>query len=183
MSRMHTPATITDAPIASQPLLKEVEKLLGTVPNMFRLIANSPRTLEGYLGLNSALGRGDLDAATRERIALAIANYNGCNYCNSAHTYLGSKIAKLSEEELKANRQGRSGDAKANAAVAFASKVAKGRGQISAADLQIVRDAGYSDAELLEIVGHVALNVLTNYVNEVFGTEIDFPAVNASRAA
>ena len=183
MPRIPTPGTINDAPAGSQELLKGVEKMLGSVPNLFRLVGNSPATLEGYLGLNGALGKGELNAATRERIALAIANYNGCSYCNSAHTFLGKNLAKLDDAEIAANREGTSTDAKADVAVKFAVKIAKARGQVSAADVEAVKLAGYSDGELLEIVGHVALNVLTNYVNDVFATEIDFPVFEAARAA
>ncbi|MEM8796191.1 MAG: carboxymuconolactone decarboxylase family protein [Pseudomonadota bacterium] len=183
MSRINTPATIADAPEGSQALLQGVEKMLGSAPNMFRLIGNSPATLEGYLGLNGALGKGKINAATRERIALAIANYNGCDYCNSAHTYLGKNLVKLDDDEIAANRSGSSTDAKADAAVRFAVKVAKERGQVTAQDVAEVRNAGYLDAEIVEIVGHVALNVLTNYINEVFETEIDFPVFEAARAA
>jgi alkylhydroperoxidase family enzyme len=87
MSRVPTPTTIEAAPAASRPLLEAVKKQLGVVPNMFRLIANSPAALEGYLGLSGALNKGALPAPTRERIALAVAEMNGCNYCLSAHTY------------------------------------------------------------------------------------------------
>ncbi|MDX8350831.1 carboxymuconolactone decarboxylase family protein [Cognatiyoonia sp. IB215182] len=183
MSRITTPATISDAPEASQPLLKGVEKMLGSAPNMFRLIGNSSATLEGYLGLNGALQKGKISAATRERIALAVANTNGCDYCNSAHTFLAKTFAKLDEAELAANRAGSSSDAKAHAAVAFAVKVATNRGQVSADDISSVKAAGYSDAEVVEIVAHVALNVLTNYINEVFKTDIDFPVVELAEAA
>lgn len=183
MSRINTPATIESAPEASRDLLKSVEKQLGSAPNMFRLISNSPATLSGYLGLNGALGKGTLSAATRERIALAIANTNGCDYCNSAHTFLAKTLAKLDEAEIAANRAGSSTDAKAHAAVAFAVKVATKRGQVSSSDISIVKEAGYSDAEVVEIVGHVALNVLTNYINEVFKTDVDFPVFEAARAA
>ncbi len=183
MSRINTPATIADAPDASQDLLKGVERMIGTAPNMFRLIGNSPATLEGYLGLNNALGKGQINPATRERIALAVANFNGCDYCNSAHTYLGKNLAKLDDAEIAANRSGWSTDAKADAVVRFAVKVAKARGHIEAQDIIEVRNAGFSDAELVEIVGHVALNILTNYINEVFKTEVDCPFIEAARAA
>lgn len=183
MSRINTPATIAEAPENSRELLEGVEKLLGSVPNMFRLIGNSPATLEGFLGLNGALGKGTISAATRERIALAIANYNGCDYCNSAHSFLAKNLAKLDEAEISANRSGRSTDARADAAVRFALKVARSRGRVENDDIAEVRDAGYSDAELLEIVGHVALNLLTNYINEVFETSVDFPVIEAARAA
>lgn len=178
MSRIPTPATIADAPEATRPLLEAVNKQLGSVPNMFRLIANSPAALEGYLGLSGALAKGKLSSATRERIALAVAEINNCNYCLAAHTYLGSNFAKLDAAEIAANRRGKSSDAKADAAVRFAAKVAAERGAISAADVDAVRAAGYGDAEIVEIVAHVALNTLTNYVNEALGTTIDFPVVD-----
>ncbi|WP_319773283.1 peroxidase-related enzyme [Breoghania sp.] len=182
MSRIDIPATIAAAPEASQPLLEQVTKQLGSAPNLFRLAAQSPAALEGYLGLFGALGKGRLPAATRERIALAIAQFNGCGYCLSAHTYLGANLAKLSPEEIAANRKGRSTDAKANAAVGFAIKIAEHRGHVSDTDLRDVRAAGYDDAQIIEIVQHVALNIWTNYLNEVAQTEIDFPVAEGVAA-
>jgi len=182
MSRLPTPASIETSPAASQPLLQAVKKQLGVVPNLFRLVGNSPAALEGYLGLNGALAKGALEAPTRERIALAVAEVNGCDYCLSAHSYLGKNLAKLSDAEIAANRNGHSADAKADAAVGFAVKIVNARGHVSDADIEVVRSAGYDDAEVVEIILHVALNTLTNYVNEVAKTAIDFPAV-AARAA
>jgi uncharacterized peroxidase-related enzyme len=152
------------------------------VPNLFRLVSNSPAALEGYLGLNGALGKGELEAATRERIALAVAEVNGCDYCLSAHSYLSKNLAKLTEAEIAANRDGSSTDSKADAAVRFAVKLVKTRGHVSDPDVQAVKNAGYNDAQVIEIVLHVALNTLTNYVNEVAKTEIDFPVVTAKAA-
>jgi len=183
MSRIPTPATIEAAPSASQPLLNAVKAQFGIVPNLFRMVANSPAALEGYLSLSGALGKGELPAATRERIALAVAEINGCSYCLSAHTYLGKNLAKLDDAEIAANRQGGSHDPKADAAVSFAANVARERGHVIEADLKAVRDAGYSNAQVIEIVLHVALNTWTNYINEVAKTEIDFPTVNAEKAA
>ena len=177
MSRIPTPATIADAPAAAQPMLQAVERQLGSVPNLFRITATSPAALEGYLGLNSALQKGSLEARTRERIALAVAETNGCGYCLAAHAYLGKTLAKLDDAEIEANRNGRSNDAKADAAVRFARQVVEARGHVDAAALETVRAAGYTDAQIVEIVAHVALNTLTNYLNEVLGTEVDFPAL------
>ena len=130
-----------------------------------------------------ALGwRGAMFAATSLGIALAVAQVNGCNYCLSAHTYMGKNLAKLSEAEIAANRHGGSLDPKADAAVRFATRVAQERGHISDADLQAVRMAGYDDAQIVEIVQHVALNTWTNYINEVAKTEIDFPVAQALAA-
>jgi uncharacterized peroxidase-related enzyme len=165
------------------PLLDAVKKQLGVVPNLMKLVGNSPVALEGYLSFNGALNKGALDAKTRERIALAIAEFNGCGYCLSAHTYLGKNVAKLDDAEIAANRNGKSSDLKAAAAVQFATRVALERGHVSDADLNAVKAAGYSQAEIVEIVLHVALNTLTNYINEVAQTEIDFPVVNPSTGA
>ena len=183
MSRIPTPATIETAPSEAQPLLHAVKKQLGVAPNLFRLVATSPAALEGYLGMSGALAKGDLPAATRERIALAVAEINRCSYCLSAHTYLGKNVAKLDDAELAANRAGGSHDPKAGAAVRFAAKVTEYRGHVSEEDLKAVKAAGYSDAQIIEIVQHVALNTWTNYINVVAQTDIDFPVVDARAAA
>ncbi|MBK8068237.1 MAG: carboxymuconolactone decarboxylase family protein [Rhodanobacteraceae bacterium] len=183
MSRIAIPAGIESAPTASQPLLEAVKKQIGVVPNLFRLVANSPAALEGYLGMSGALAKGALPAPTRERIALAVAEINGCNYCLSAHTYLGKNLARLDDAEIAANRAGTSNDPKADAAVRFAAKVTQQRGKVSAEDVLAVKSAGYSEEQIVEIVQHVALNTWTNYINEVARTEIDFPVVQARLAA
>ncbi|MBS0243420.1 MAG: carboxymuconolactone decarboxylase family protein [Proteobacteria bacterium] len=179
MSRLPIPVSISDAPAPAQPLLEAVKRQIGVVPNLFRLVSNSPAALEGYLGLSGALAKGRLPAATRERIALAIAEINGCSYCLSAHTYIGKNLAKLDDAEIAANRSGGSNDPKAAAAVRFASAVAAARGHVSDDDVRAVKLAGYDDAQVIEIVLHVALNTWTNYINEVAKTEIDFPVVTA----
>ena len=108
MSRIPLPASIEAAPAPSRPMLEAVGKMLGSVPNLFRITATSPAALEGYLGLNGALAKGRLTPQTRERIALAVAEINGCDYCLSAHAYLGRTLAKLDEAEIAANRAGAS---------------------------------------------------------------------------
>jgi uncharacterized peroxidase-related enzyme len=177
-SRIPTLASIATSPAAAQPLLEAVNKQLGLVPNMFRVIANSPAALEGYLGLNGALAKGTIDAKTRERIALAVAEANGCDYCLSAHTYLGKNVAKLDDAEVTANRDGASSDPKASSALRFATQVVRARGHVTDADVQALKAAGYDDGQVIEIVLHVALNTLTNYVNEVAKTVVDFPVVS-----
>ncbi|OYU33574.1 carboxymuconolactone decarboxylase family protein [Novosphingobium sp. PASSN1] len=183
MPRIPQPATVADAPQAAQPLLEAVGKQIGSVPNLFRLVATSPQALEGYLGMSGALAKGALPAATRERIALAVAQINGCDYCLSAHTFMGKNLARLDDAEITANRNGASNDPKADAAVRFAAIVAHSRGHIADADFAAVKLAGYTDAQIIEIVQHVALNIWTNTFNNVFQTEIDFPVVTARVAA
>lgn len=178
MTRIVTP-TADNTPAASLPLLDAVNKQLGVIPNLMKVVGNSPAALEGYLSLSGALGKGTLGAKTGERIALAVAELNACNYCLSAHSYLAANLAKLDAAEIEANRRGTSDDAKAAAAVRFATQVVKARGHVVDADVAAVKAAGFSQGEIIEIVVHVALNTLTNYVNEVAQTEIDFPAAAA----
>ena len=183
MSRLLSASAAEAAPAASQPLLAAVQKKLAVVPNMFRVIASSPAALEGYLGLEGALGRDSLGVRTRERIALAVAEVHQCGYCLAAHASLGKNLAKLDDAEIARNRAGGSGDARADAAVRFAVQVARQRGQVTDADLSAVKAAVFDDGAVIEIVLHVALNTLTNYVNLVAGTEVDFPRVEALKAA
>jgi uncharacterized peroxidase-related enzyme len=149
---------------------------------MFRLIASSPAVLQGFATNNGALTK-TLDVKTRERIALAVAQVNGCDYCLSAHSYLGLNLAKISPEEVALNRKGESGDAKADAAVRFAAKVVRERGHVSDADVQAVRSAGFRDSQIVEIVAVVAENIFTNLLNVVADTDIDFPVIRAVEAA
>ena len=181
MSRISVPDREA-APAASQPLFDAVEKQLGVVPNLFRLVGNSPAALQGLLGLNGALGHA-FDPATRERIALAVAQVNGCDYCLSAHAYLASNLAKLDAAEIARTRAGGSGDPKADAVVNFAAKVVTARGRVADADIAAVKLAGLSDAQVMEVVALVAVNVFTNYANNVAEPPIDFPVVRAADAA
>jgi uncharacterized peroxidase-related enzyme len=181
MSRLAIPAR-DDVPEASKPILDAVHKQLGVVPNIFRLIAQSPAALQGFTANNGALTK-TLDVKTRERIALAVAQVNGCDYCLSAHSYLGLNFAMIGREEIALNRKGKSGDAKANAAVNFAAKVVRERGHVTEADIKSVRDAGFSDGQIVEILAITAENIFTNLLNVVAETDIDFPVVRAVDAA
>jgi len=178
MSRLSIP-TVEASVEASKPLLAAVKQAMGVVPNLMKLVGHSPAALEGYLSLNGALAKGRLDAKLRERIALAVAEYNGCDYCLSAHDYMGRNLAKLSSGEIDAARDFHSEDPRAAAALRFARRVTELRGRVSDADLAALREAGFDEASTVEIVATVALNVLTNYVNNVAQTDIDFPKVAA----
>jgi uncharacterized peroxidase-related enzyme len=169
------PANVSNA---SKPLLDAVQKSLGVTPNLFKVTAQSPETLEGLLGLNGALAKGRLSAAEREAVALAVAEVNGCDYCLSAHTVLGGG-AGLSEKDIFAARRAEATDPRLAAILTFSRTVILNRGHVSDRDLVLVRAAGLSNAEILEIVGNTVLNVLTNYINNVAETEIDFPHVRA----
>jgi uncharacterized peroxidase-related enzyme len=180
MSRLAIPAR-DEVPEASKPILDAVHKQLGVVPAMFRLIATSPAVLQGFTANSGALTK-TLDLKTRERIALAVAQVDGCDYCLSAHSYLGLNLAKITPQEIALNRRGESGDAKADAALRFAVKIVSERGHVSDADLASVRAAGFNDSQIVEIVAVIAENIFTNLLNVVAETDIDFPVVHASDA-
>jgi uncharacterized peroxidase-related enzyme len=179
MNRIFTPQAIEEAPTAAQPTLELLKRRFGMVPNLFRVMSNSPAALTGFLGLSDALARGQLSMPTRDRIALAVAEINSCEYCLTAHIYLGKEFAKLDDAEIEANRSGFSNDLKANVAVRFAVKLTQQRGQVDEEDFDALRSAGYSDGEIVEIMWHVALNIATNYINVANQTEIDFPSARA----
>ena len=152
------------------------------VPNFIRVLANSPAALQAFLGLHGISGAGALDAKTRERIALTVAEQNACQYCVSAHTAIGRKSG-LDNDEMLANRAGRSSDAKAEAALGFARALNDNMGQVTPAEFAAVKMAGHSDAEVVEIITHVALNIFTNLLGKATEVEIDFPKVDLARAA
>ncbi|MGD9922916.1 MAG: carboxymuconolactone decarboxylase family protein [Pseudorhodoplanes sp.] len=166
----------------AKQMLDAVQSGLGMVPNFIRALANSPAALKAFLGIHEIAGAGDLDVKTRERIALAVAEQNACQYCVSAHTAIGRK-AGLDNQEMLANRMGRSSDAKAEAALTFARALVEHTGQVSKAEFDAVRAAGHSDGEIVEIITHVAMNIFTNLIGKATQVEIDFPKVEFNRAA
>ncbi len=167
--------TATAAP-ASQELLKQIHSAFGATPNMFKAVANSPAALTSMWGSFGALGAGTLGAKLGEQIAVAVANRNRCEYCLAAHTVLG-KNAGVSDGDMASAQIGKSTDQKTQAALTFSLKIVEQRAAISQADVEAVRAAGFNDAEIVEIMAHVALNLFTNYVNVAFNVPVDFPKV------
>ena len=162
----------------AKALLDGVQKTLGMTPNLMRTLANAPAALEAFLSLGQALGKGRLDAKTREAIALAVAGVNGCDYCASAHSALGARLG-VPSEELAANLEGHSADPTLAAILRFARAVVVERGWVSDTDLAEARAAGLDDGQITEIVAAVAANIFSNYVNHVARTEVDFPLVRS----
>ncbi|MYN10943.1 carboxymuconolactone decarboxylase family protein [Pseudoduganella aquatica] len=175
MSRIQlvTPADTTGE---RQQLLGQIQQAFGATPNMFKAVANSTAALKSMWGSFGALGGGVIPAKLGEQIAVAIADRNNCEYCLAAHTALGRK-AGASAEEMSAAQAGQSADAKTAAALRFAVAVVNNRAQIADADVAGLREAGYSDEEIVEILAHVALNLFTNYINVAFQVPVDFPSV------
>jgi uncharacterized peroxidase-related enzyme len=166
----------------AQAQLDGVKAKLGSVPNIFQTFSHSPAVLDFYMQGSGALGNTSISAALRESIALTVAGLNSCDYCASAHTVIG-KGAGLSDDETAQNLHGNSTDAKAQAALDFAALLVEQHGNVNDNDVQAVKDAGYTEGEVLEITAVVAFNIFTNYFNHVADTEVDFPLVSTSEVS
>lgn len=163
-------------------LFDQIQSAFGAVPNMFRAIGNSPAALESMWTSFGALGKGKLEAKLGEQIAVCVADLNRCEYCLAAHTVLGEKAGATSDE-MSAAQAGSSSDPKTQAVLTFAGKLITQRAQVTPSDVEAVRQAGFSDEEIAEILAHVALNIFTNYTNVAFGVPVDFPKVELRKAA
>jgi uncharacterized peroxidase-related enzyme len=166
----------------ARPLLDEIKGAFGSVPNMFRAVANSPAALKDMWAAFGALGAGKIGANLGEKIAVAVADRDACSYCLAAHTMLGKKPGASGEEMAEA-QAGRASDPKTAAALAFALKLVENRGQVTDDDLQALHAARHDDGQNVEIIAHVALNLFTNYVNVALDVPLDFPSVRFRKAA
>lgn len=176
------PLTDTLAPAAARAILDQTKQAIGMVPNLHRTLAHSPAALRAYFETAKALGAGVLSPRLREHLAVAVAGQNGCAYCASAHTAIGKSVG-IDAGELTCNLTGASGDVKVAAALDFAGALLETRGDVSDDQLAALRAAGYSDAEVVELVAHVGMNFFTNIFNRLARTSIDFPVVELSAAA
>jgi uncharacterized peroxidase-related enzyme len=163
-------------------LFDQVRARLGLVPNLFRVLANAPVALEGYLNFSEALAWGTLDGRIREQIALAVAESNLCSYCLNAHASLGRQ-AGLAPDEIASAIRASAADPHTDAVLKIVRAIVVQRGEVSDADLQHARAAGVTDGELVETVANIALNIFTNYINHVARTAIDFPEFKPFDAA
>ncbi|PJB71361.1 MAG: carboxymuconolactone decarboxylase [Alphaproteobacteria bacterium CG_4_9_14_3_um_filter_47_13] len=173
------PETITGE---HKALFDQINNAFGAVPNMFKVIGNSSAALESMWTSFGALSKGKIGAKLGEQIAVLVANMNRCEYCLSAHTVLGQNVGVSAEDMAKA-QEGRSSDPKTQAALDFSAKLVKNHGQVSQNDISSVRNAGFNDEEIAEILAHVALNIFTNYTNIAFDVTLDFPKTELRAAA
>jgi len=173
------PLAADDADDEQRGLLVDTRQRLGRVPNLYASMAHSPAALRGYLGLRDALSGGALGAVERELLALLVAQDNDCEYCVSAHTFRGKRMQIIDEDLLRA-RQADSTEPHTRAVLRLARSVLAQRGRVADAELAEARAVGVTDAEVLEVVAHVALNVLSNYVNHVARPPLDFPPVSTT---
>lgn len=171
-------STLSDSEVSAHvgQIFAEAKASMGKVPNLFRVLAHAPAALDVYTGSKHALHDGVLTPQAQEQIAIAIAAANGCDYCLAAHTG-GARAVGVSAEDRASAQQGRTSDAKVQAVLDLALAINATHGQAASPALDAARAYGLSDAEILETVAHVAINILTNSVNNIVGTVLDFPKV------
>ncbi|MEM9415948.1 MAG: carboxymuconolactone decarboxylase family protein [Planctomycetota bacterium] len=171
-----SPLAAADAQGQAATLFDGIRKKVGKVPNLYATMGHAPTTLAGLLGLKQALGGGSISMKDQERIALLAGEVNGCHYCVDAHTVIGKMNGLTVDQTLEARQAKASDDANAQAILTLAAAVLEKQGHITDDQFAAAKDAGLSEATILEVVGQVVLNIFTNYVNHVIDTESDFPA-------
>lgn len=182
MSRIHT-VELVDASPALKAHYDTAKAALGGLPNLIKIYGNSEAALGGFLALYGATADSNFSHALREKIALTVAEVNGCNYCLSAHSAIARHLG-VQPVQIEAARRGTGEDAKEAAALRFAKAIAEKRGQVSQAEFDAFRAAGYSEKDVVDLVAIVTLNVFTNLLGNTIETDIDFPrAAPLSQAA
>lgn len=166
----------------SKELLDALQKSLKSVPNLAKALANSPAALKAWIEFSGALSKGSLSAKLEQEIAVAVAQKNGCEYCLSAHTAIG-RLVGLTDQQILDSRQGQGTSSKDTAALTFVRELLDRRGQVSAGSVQILRDEGFTDGDIAEIIANVALNIFTNYFNIALDVDLDFPRVALHQVA
>jgi alkylhydroperoxidase family enzyme len=170
-----------DATGKTKELLDLVQQRTGRIPNMVRLMANSPAALGGYLNLATALAGSTLSAEVRDSVAILVAAEGESDYTLAAVSALARKSG-LGDDDIEAAQRAQARDPRTSAALRCSEHLLEKRGHVSGSELDMLMEAGFTDGEVAEIVATVVLNIYRNYFNLVAGTEIDFPVVSRSAA-
>jgi len=163
----------TTAPAASAEMLKGVRKSWGFVPNLHRVLAESPAALEAYTLLWGLAEKTSFTPVERNIVYLAIIYENECVYCMAGHTNL-SRMAKVSDETIAALREGHPiADAKLEALRRFAALVTRNRGVVSQSEVEAFKAAGYNNQAILDVLVLAATKLISNYTNHLAQTPLD----------
>ena len=168
------PQTIQSAPTASKPLLENIQKGYGFIPNLMATFSNSPAFLEGYLSLDGAWDKSSLSAQDRQLILLTVSVENACGYCTAAHSTILKSMMKIDAKVVQAIRSRTStGDAKRDALVGVVRELVSERGRISEVTQKKFFDQGYTEVQLMETLVGLALKTMSNYLVHLNPVEID----------
>ncbi len=174
MSRLPTEFTPGDK---SSKLLDNNQEKFGKVPNIYKLMSHSSNVLEAYLYFSSALIKGSLSERDRQQIALIVSGYDRSQYCASADTLLAKQVG-VSDEETRNTLKGTSENPRTMSLINFCLSILENNGFVSDQNMVEIREAGFTDEEIVEIVAAVCIKIFTNYFNHVAESEVDFPLVS-----
>ncbi len=173
MSKFKT-VNVDSAEGEARDLLDGINKKLGMVPNLYAVMAQSPSTLAAQLALGNELSKGTLTPKLNEKIALVVGNDNSCGYCVSAHSQIAASLG-MPDDEIVEAQKGKSEDAREQAILTLAISINGNHGHGDNSAVRRALEAGLSEAEIIEVVGQVVKNIMTNAINGIAQTEIDFP--------
>lgn len=160
--------TLESAPAESRPLLEGINRAFGFVPNLFATFAESPAALQGALAMSDAFSKSSLSAAEQQLVALAVSEANDCRFCVAAHSMLAKRVAKADPALVAAVRNGEPlADARLDALVSFTRKVVEQRGFVAADDVAAFLRAGYTKAQVIEVLLGVGMKTFNNYVDHI----------------
>lgn len=166
-----------DVSATNQAIFGNLQQKLGFVPNLYAYFAKSETALADYLTLQNR--KSSLRAKEREVINLVTSQMNGCVYCQAAHTAIGKMNGFTDEQILEIRKGGAAFDAKLDALARFTASVVENRGKASEASKQAFFDAGYTEANMIDVVIVVGDKIISNYIHGLTGFAVDFPAAPA----
>ncbi|MGE0764762.1 MAG: carboxymuconolactone decarboxylase family protein [Bacteriovoracia bacterium] len=165
---------LTSAPAESKGPLEQVQKMMGFVPNLMKVFAESPTILKSYLTVSDLFQNSTLTPVEQQLVLLAVSVENQCDYCTAVHTTIGTQMAKIPTEVVSAVRKGESlSDQKLNALVQFTRGMVSERGKVSDDLLNKFTSAGYAQRNALEVITAIGLKTISNYTNHLAKPEID----------
>ncbi|BAU49379.1 carboxymuconolactone decarboxylase [Sulfurifustis variabilis] len=160
--------SLETAPAGSRPLLEGLHKAFGFVPNLYAVLAESPAALKGALAIGEAFSRSTLSPAEQQLVALAVSEANDCRFCVAAHSTLAKHAAKADPAAVAAARAREPlADPKLDALVIFTRKVVEQRGWVAEGDVATFLEAGYTRAQVIEVLLGVGMKTFNNYVDHI----------------
>jgi uncharacterized peroxidase-related enzyme len=176
------PQTIASAPEASKPVLENIQKAFGFIPNLMATFATSPTVLQGYLAMDGVFEKGTFSPVERQLILLAASIENDCNYCAAAHSTIAKNFLHAPAETISAVRDGKKlADRKQNALVTLVREIVRERGKAKTASIDEFLAAGYSKPQVMELLLGVALKTVSNYLDKLSPATVDAAFAAESR--
>lgn len=165
---------VASAPADAKPVLESLTKKFGFIPGLYAGLAESPSALKLYLAAGEAFAGTSFSPIEQQVVLLAVSVENGCEFCVGAHSFIARQMVKVPSPVVDALRAATElPDARLNALAAFTRKVVRNRGWVAPIDVDDFISAGFTRAQILEVVMGVSIKTLSNYANHIIGTQLD----------